>query len=135
MTLLSDHRHIAKRKHAEIMAEIAGLKMQLTQRDAVLYAIIRKNGAQVLTFDDLGEFNGNCAVVARPDQEKMTLTFEAVAGIDEVLAAANEVAREGGEHFVSGEQPTPMDVTKIPNPIKEIVYGEEADKAGVPEAG
>ena len=123
MTILADHRRIAKRKYAEVMAEIAGLKMQLTQRDAVLYAIIKKNGPQVISFDELGGFNGNCAIVARPNQSDMTMTFEFVDGIDQVIAAANDVAREGGDHFVSGEQPEVMDVSKLPNPIKEIVYG------------
>lgn len=112
--IMSLHRHIEIGKMREAARNLEAMKMQLQQRDAVLFALIKKHGPQTITFDELAEFTGaDSAIICRPDQEAQSVTFEAVDSATAVIDAANEIAREGGEHFVSGEEPVPMNVEQL----------------------
>ena len=128
---MSLHRHIAIGKMREAARNLEAMKMQLQQRDAVLFALIKKHGPQTITFDELAEFTGaDSAIICRPDQEAQTVTFEAVDSATAVIDAANEIAREGGEHFVSGEEPVPMNVKFFEQPETTEQETTDATQSG-----
>lgn len=68
MSLLSSHRKIERRESDELRA-------QLSQRDAVLYALLKKVGPQTLTVEELTGWSGETVSCEREDAG---LTFKVV---------------------------------------------------------
>lgn len=91
-TLLGMHKKVDNRRRME--QDLSVMRMQLAQRDAVLWCLLTKHGKQTLTNDELGAFKEGCCI--RCESVGDSVTFEVV---NEKGGEDGEVKQEG-----SGEQ-------------------------------
>ena len=75
--IISLHRHIERRELAEASRMVEELRGQLRQRDTVLWAILRKHGAQTLTVEEMSAMQDGAMIRCRPTPERNAVTFSA----------------------------------------------------------